>query len=443
VNPIISDLMTSESKILYNRDIRDRVQTAAPFLEYDADPYPVILDGRIFWIIDAYTTSSNYPYSQRADTDRLPGHSGLNSRFNYVRNSVKVVVDAYHGTMRFYVIDDEDPIIAAYRKAFPELFTSGDEVPDELRAHFRYPEDLFRVQTNMWGRYHITNPSAFYSQTDAWNIAQDPGTGEISEQANTETQFNPDGTVRVTREIRMDPYYLLMRLPEEETEDFLILQPFVPVSEGDTRKELSGFMVAKSDPDNYGQLEMFVMPRNQQVDGPAIVDGRIQQAPDIAELVTLLNSAGSRVLQGNLLVIPVENSLLYVRPLYVQGQGTPVPALKKVVVVFGNQVIMRDTLKDALAATFGDAPDTEEQPRIPDDLSDVGDGDGAVAEGVAALLEQATEAFAAADQALRNGDLAEYQRRNEQGRELVQQAREQAAGEGGGTTTTTAPAQDA
>jgi hypothetical protein len=433
VNPLISGFMTPQSRILYIRDIRARVQTVAPFLHYDADPYPVVLDGRIVWLMDAYTTTDRHPYGQRAERDRLPPASGLNHEFNYVRNSVKVAIDAYHGEVTFYVVDPEDPIAAAYVKAFPDLFARPGEVPDGLRAHFRYPEDLFRVQTNMWGRYHIGDPREFYSQSDRWNIAQDPGVTRPT--ATTVPGAPPAVQPTSPREARMDPYYLLMRLPQEERLGFLMLQPFVPFSADDSRRELSAFMVAKGNPEDYGQLEVFVMPRDRQVDGPAIVNARINQDPEISQLITLLSRAGSEVLLGNLVIIPIEQSLMYVRPLYVQATGAnAVPELKKVIVTFGDRIAIRDTLKDALVAVFGAAPPTQEEapgggqpgePTLP----------GGVPADVQRLLDQAARAFADADAALRAGDPVEYARKVQEGRQLFERARQAAAG----TPTTTPP----
>ncbi len=359
INPLISGFMTSESRILYIRDIRERADTLAPFLHYDHDPYPVVLDGRIQWVLDAYTTTDRYPYAQRADNSRLESASGLRRDFNYVRNSVKVTVDAFDGDVTYYVIDPDDPVIRAYMKAFPKLFTPPDEVPDQLREHFRFPEDLFRVQTNMWGRYHIGDPDEFYSQSDRWNIAQDPGSadGPVAPPPPADDDADDDdgdaaaGRTTAPTEGRMDPYYLLMRLPGASNTEFLILQPFVPFSEDDTRRELSAFMVAKSDPEDYGQLEVFAMPRDRQVDGPAIVNARINQEPEISQLITLLSRAGSEVLLGNLLIIPVDQSLIYVRPLYVQATGeNAVPELKQVIVAFGDRIAIRDTLQGALSA---------------------------------------------------------------------------------------------
>ena len=438
INPLISGFMTSDSRILYLRDVRERVQAIAPFLHFDHDPYPVVVDGRVTWVIDAYTTSAAYPYAETVDTDRLEPDSGLAHRFNYVRNSVKATVDAYDGTVRFYIVDDEDPIAAAYARAFPKVFSPDAEVPPELAAHFRYPEDLFRVQTNMWGRYHIDDPSEFYSQSDRWNVAQDPDS-TLRQTTSPTTTTQGAATTAPTREGRMDPYYLLMRLPGASDTEFLILQPFVPFSQDDSRRELSAFMVAKSDPGEYGKLEVFVMPRDRQVDGPAIVNARINQEPEVSQLITLLSRAGSGVLLGNLLVIPVEQSLIYVRPLYVQATGAnAVPELKKVIVAFGNRIAIHDSLQQALVAVFGAAPDTLEEglsePITPDGTPPVGGGDG-LSSDAQALLDRAATAFAAADAALRDGDPVEYARQIQEGRRLFQEAREA----GAATTTTTAP----
>jgi len=436
INPLISGFMTSESRILYVRDVRERARTIAPFLHYDHDPYPVVLDGRISWLLDAYTTTDHYPYAQQVDRDRLDPDSGLDHGFNYVRNSVKVAVDAYDGDATFYIVDPDDPIVTAYAKAFPKLFTASDEMSDELRAHLRYPEDLFRLQTNMWGRYHIGDPNEFYSQSDRWNIAQDPGSA--GGPAVTQTTDPDTGEPRPPREGRMDPYYLLMRLPDAQLTEFLILQPFVPFSEDDTRRELSAFMIAKSDPDDYGKLEVFVMPRDRQVDGPAIVNARINQEPEISQLITLLSRAGSEVQMGNLLIIPVEQSLIYVRPLYVQATGAnAVPELKKVIVAFGDRIAIQDTLQAALTAVFGDAPETlEEGPG--GDVSDTappGTGD-VVPDEVRRLLDEAAEAFAEADAALRNGDPVAYAQKTQEGRQAFDRARDASARS---TTTTATP----
>ena len=440
VNPVISGFMRSDSRILYIRDIRERVHTIAPFLRYDHDPYPVVLNGRIVWLIDAYTTTNRYPYAQRADTNRVSNDSDLHHDFNYLRNSVKVAIDAYDGDVTFYLVDPGDPIAAAYAKAFPKLFSSGDRVPPELRAHFRYPEDLFRVQTNMWGRYHIGDPNEFYSQSDRWNIAQDPGSARAvppGAPAAPAALNAPDSP----RESRMDPYYLLMRLPGEPAVEFLILQPFVPFSADDSRRELSAFMVAKADPAEYGKLEVFVMPRDRQVDGPAIVNARINQEPEVSQLITLLSRAGSEVLLGNLVLIPVEQSLLYIRPLYVQATGpNAVPELKKVIVAFGDRIAVRDTLQDALVAVFGDAPATREEGPItaPPGPSPEAPGQPGLSAEARRLLDDAARLFGEADAALRNGDPVGYATKVQEARQAFERAR-QAQGTATAPPNTTAP----
>ena len=443
VNILTSNAITSESRALFYRDVLERARNAAPFLKFDGDPYPVIIDGRIVWVLDAYTTTDRYPYAQRASTARLEGGDLAGHSFNYIRNSVKVTVDAYHGELTFHVVDERDPITRAWSKAFPELF-SDEPVPDELRAHFRYPEDLFRVQTTMYGRYHIDNPLDFFRAADGWDVAQDPGSKvAATPQTNGPTTTRPSSlaTPVRSREQRMDPYYLLMRLPDEEDEEFLLLQPFVPTSRDDSRKELSAFMVAKSDPENYGKLEVFVMPRNRQIDGPALVDAKINQEPEISEQITLLSRAGSRVLLGNLLIIPVNDSLLYIRPMYVEAERTEVPQFKKAIVVYADQVVMRDTLKQALEDIFGAAPETlEVAPGEPDggEPDEPGGGETpAVSESVQELLDRATAAFAAAEEALRGGDLAAYQARNREARDLVARAVSQMQAEAAPATTTT------
>ncbi|MGI8759125.1 MAG: UPF0182 family membrane protein [Acidimicrobiales bacterium] len=452
INPLVSSSIRPGSKILYQRDIAERVRSLAPFLSFDADPYVVIVDGRLQYVIDAYTTSDRYPYAQRAETGQLSVGSGLDHGFNYARNSVKAVIDAYDGTVTFYVVDDTDPLVAAYRQAFPDLFTDGADVPEEVRAHFRYPEDLFRAQTTMWGRYHIDDPDDFYNFNDGWNVAQDPGSGTAAEvrQQLDPTTGQPLGP---SRESRIDPYYLLMRLPGDEDLSFVMLRPFVPVSDDDNRKELTAFMVAKSDPDDYGELETFVMPRGELVDGPAIVGANMQQDEEVSRFQTLLGGQGSEVRYGNLVIIPIDQSLLYVRPFYVVAPTTQIPELRKVIVSFAGTVVVEDTLQQALIELFGEAPETlEDLPVAGDVPPDDGEpppgdpppgGDTPPGEGeptpdgdVAGLLTQAQAAFDRAEAALAGGDLGTYQREVQAGADLVARAREQADPT---VTTTTAP----
>jgi uncharacterized protein len=253
-NLVISDLITNESRILYQREIRGRAQTLAPFLDYDADPYPVILDGRVLWVLDAYTTTDRYPYSQRANTSELNEASDLRRKsFNYVRNSVKAVIDAYDGTVTLYVVDPEDPLAKAYSQMFPELFKPVSEAPAGLENHFRYPEDMFRVQTNMWSRYHQSNAEAFYTNADAWSVAQDPGATQAgaNQVPASATTLVPNQQV-ARRDERVAPIYQLLQLPGSDAPEFVITRPFVPFSENDTQALLSAFMVGASDPGGTG-----------------------------------------------------------------------------------------------------------------------------------------------------------------------------------------------
>ena len=364
INPLISGFVGSDSRIIFNRDLRLRVQNLAPFLELDADPYPVVSDGRVFYIVDAYTTSDRYPYGQRPDINDLPLESGLRKRFNYVRNSVKVVVDAFDGTTTFYVIDPDDPIIQAWRKIFPGLFEDFDQMPLDLKNHLRYPEDLFRVQTSMWARYFIDDPETFYANSVTWAVAQDPGTritartflDEVTEAIAAEETSTAAATRQLERRIR--PFYQLLQLPGEEDLDFVIFRPFVPISgagdDEDERKELTAFMAAKGDIDEYGELVVYTVP-GTSIPGPSIVDAKIQADTAIADAFTQLNQQGSTVLQGNLLMIPVGDSLLFVRPVYVQATGdTELPQVKQVIAGVGNDddfiLRIRPTLEEALAA---------------------------------------------------------------------------------------------
>lgn len=437
-NIVLSSRITAKSRLIFERDIHDRVRKAAPFLAFDSDPYPVLHGGRIVWVQDAYTTTSRYPYAQRADVSRLDDGSGLKTAFNYVRNSVKVVIDAYDGDMTFYVVDDSDPLARAYAKAFPSLFTEGDEVPPELRAHFRYPEDLFKVQTTAVGRYHITDPNEFYNASDAWDVAQDPSNRGVDQRTAT-TQANP-AVPTPTQTRRMDPYYLQMRLPDDDAEQFLILQPMVYASQRDQQKNLSAFVVARSDPDQYGKLEVFEMPRGQLIDGPALLASEMLSDPAVAAEQTLLGREGSRIRYGNILVIPIANSLLHVRPMYVTGEGTEFPVLRRVIVSSGSRVEIAPTLEGALRQLFGDAPETLEEAPGGEGQPPPEAGQPPRAEAtVQSLLDRAEQAFDDAEKALREGDLARYAEKVKEARRLVAQARERQTS----TTSTTQPAQAA
>lgn len=467
-NPLISSFITDDSRILYIRDIKSRISTAAPFLRYDSDPYPVVVNGRIVYMVDAYTTTSRYPNAQRIDTSGLPSGSGLTGQINYVRNSVKGVVDAYDGTIKLYVVDPDDPIARAYQKAFPSLFANADEMPAELRDHIRYPEDLFRIQTSLWGRYHLGDPDEFYAKTSAWSIAQDPGT-TVATAANSTTPTITSATGEVSRalEPRVAPYYLMMKLPDESRSSFVLLRSFVPISDDDSKKQLTAFMVAKNDPDDYGRLVVYQMPPGQSIDGPAVVNSTIQADEQVAQRITILNQQGSRVHYGNLLLIPIENSILYVRPLYVSSEGqTTQPELKNVIVVFGSRVVIRPTLREALMAMFPTitVPETYESQRsdddatgsqtpsqpggeqggtggstttttVPESTTPTTTGEPSQAGTPEQLIAQAEQMLSRAEADLKaTGDLGAYQAAVRSANELLRQAMEAMA-----TTTTTDP----
>jgi uncharacterized membrane protein (UPF0182 family) len=455
INILISSQISARSRIIYIRNVQARVHKAAPFLRLDADPYAALVDGRIVWIQDAYTVTDNYPYSQDPNVDRLTDNSGLKTAFNYVRNSVKVVVDAYDGTTSLYVQDPTDPIVQAYRAEFPSLFKNRSEMSPDLVAHLRYPEELFKVQTTAFGRYHITDPLAFYSSTDAWNVAQDPGVGKADLKAAQTVATTPSGVpiAGTARRARQDPYYLELRLPDATSQEFQILQPFVPQSSDDKQENLTAFMVAKCDPADYGQLEVFKMPTGIQVSGPAQVDTRIQQDPVVSRDITLLNTNNSEADFGNILTIPIQGSLIYFRPLYVKSTrtGNPIPQFKKAIVVYGSAVAYGNSLQEALTALFpsigpivGPAVTPVTPPVIPPGGT-ISPPSGTVLT-VQQLLQQAQADHLAADAALKAGDLATYQRNVNAENALIDKALAQlqaTTGAPGSTTTTTAPSPSA
>ena len=394
LNLLISNQLSDDSKLIMERNVVSRVKKAAPFLYTDNDPYLALIDGNLFWIIDMYTVSDKYPYAQPADTRRINENSGLPLNFNYLRNSVKAVVNAYDGTMDFYVVDENDPIISSYEDIFPNLFSSKSSMSNELLDHIRYPEDLFTIQSDMYRDYHMTDPRVFYADEDPWVIPSDSSTtprvatlrGEF-----TEIGFKP-----------MLPYYLLMSLPGESDLSYLIFQPFNP----ENRPNMQSFLVADADPENYGQLIDFRLPKGEFVDGPSQVATRINQDPDISQIFTLLDQQGSSVIKGNLFVVPINQSILYYQPIYLQGEQNPLPEFKFVVVVFQDRIIMEESLSEALESIFGEG--------FTSDTADDTEGESALE-----LLEKATRAFEKAQQELQNGNLGLYQDLVEQAQKFV------------------------
>ena len=399
LNLLISNQLSDDSKLIMERNVVSRVKKAAPFLYTDNDPYLALIDGNLFWIIDMYTVSDKYPYAQPADTRRINENSGLPINFNYLRNSVKAVVNAYDGTMNFYVVDEKDPLISSYNDIFPNLFTPKSAMSTDLLEHIRYPEDLFTIQSDMYRDYHMTDPRVFYADEDPWVIPSDSSTtprvatlrGEF-----TEIGFKP-----------MLPYYLLMSLPGESDLSYLIFQPFNP----ENRPNMQSFLVADADPENYGQLIDFRLPKGEFVDGPSQVATRINQDPDISQIFTLLDQQGSSVIKGNLFVVPINQSILYYQPIYLQGEQNPLPEFKFVVVVFQDRIIMEESLSEALASVFGGDFSTE----------NIEDTEG---ESALELLEKANTAFEKAQQELLNGNLGLYQNLVEQAQQYVDLALE-------------------
>ena len=329
---LLSQYIRRDSRVMLYRNIRQRVSKIAPFLVYDADPYAVVNDGRINWVLDAYTVTSRYPYSERT---QVP-NQGLSA--NYIRNSVKVVVDAYDGRVSFYVADSTDPIIQTYEAIFPGTFVDIAEMPEGLRAHLRYPSDFFDTQAKLYAQYHMMDPTVFFNREDLWDI---PG-------------------ATYTKSDRMDSYYLIMKLPGEEKAEFILLIPFVPQN----KDNMIAWMAARSDGEHYGRLIVYTFPKQKLIFGPSQIESRFDQTPEISEQLTLWDQAGSSVVRGNLLAIPVEDSLMYVEPIYLQAGSADrkerrreLPELKRVIVTHGKRIAMAPTLDAALEQVFGGMPE--------------------------------------------------------------------------------------
>jgi uncharacterized membrane protein (UPF0182 family) len=323
-----SDDVSADSRLLMRRNLRDRVQALAPFLTLDPDPYVVVgNDGRIYWMMDAFTTSNTYPYARRY---RL-----ANEPINYIRNSVKVVIDAYTGATTFYVFDAKDPVIAAYRSVFPSLFVDAAAMPAALRAHVRYPELLLEVQAAVFGLYHMTNPDVFYNREDLWTVASEIGTTEQRQQV-------------------MEPNFVLMTLPGERATEFIGIMPFTPAN----RNNLIGWIAGRSDGEHYGQAVVYDFPKTRLIDGPLQIEARIDQNAQISGQLSLWNQQGSHVRRGSLVVIPIGRALLYAEGIYLQADRSPMPELRLVVLAVQDRLAYGPTLEAAMAAMFGDAPST-------------------------------------------------------------------------------------
>jgi uncharacterized protein len=376
---LLSDDISAESRLMFDRHVRRRVQKIAPFLQLDDDPYPVISDGRVYWIQDAYTVTDRYPYSTAA------------GQVNYIRNSVKVVIDAYHGAVTFYAADTNDPLAQTITRIFPTLLKPLAEMPADLRAHVRYPEGIFQLQSAVYATYHMTNPAVFYNKEDQWEV---PSIDEGGASA------------------RMLPYYTMMKLPGEQRAEFIQMLPFTPRR----RDNLASWMVARSDGEHYGKLQVFQFPKQTLVFGPRQVVARINQDQVISPQITLWSQQGSQVIQGTLMVIPIEQALIYVRPLYLRAQAGRIPELRRVIVAYQNRIVMEPTLDQAIARLFGEGT------RTPSVVRSAATGAAATAPAAAAtapaagaesaewerLAADARDTYQRALEAQKAGDWAKY-----------------------------------
>lgn len=399
LNLLISSQIRSDSRVLVERNVRAIVDEVAPFLEADADPYPVILDGRIIWVLDMYTTSSSYPYSQPLDQaalSRVTLASDLAPGTNYMRNSVKAVVDAQNGDVSFYLFDPTDPVARAWSETYPGLFEDAAAMPAGLDRHLRYPQDFFRLQSHLYLEYHVTDEAQLFSGNDAWSLPGDPSTIDRS------------GDERLVGDVigldpsplaQMLPYYLLTELPGEEDLSYLLLQPFTPRD----RRNMVGFLVADSTPGRYGRLIELRMPQGRLVDGTEQAGQRIEQDAEISQQLSLWRGEGSDVIKGDMLVVPIEESVLYFQPIFLEEEGGAFPEFRRIAVVYSDRVEWADSIDGALELVFGestgevDGDDTVIEPPTGD-------------ETLEELVAEANTAFANANAALRGGDLAEYQR---------------------------------
>jgi len=323
VKIMLSSEITPVSKIMFERSIQNRISKITPFLLLDNDPYIVISDGRLFWIQDAYTVTGNFPYSEKYGS------------INYIRNPVKIVVDAYNGDVTYYIHDTgasagtNDPIITTYARIFPDQFKSFDKMPESLKSHTRYPEDLFKVQSAIYNTYHMDNVNVFYNKEDAWQIPREVyGTGQPTP---------------------VEPYYIIIKLPGEDKEEFVMMSSFTPIR----KDNMVAWLAARSDGDNYGELLLYKFPKDKLVYGPLQIEAKFDQDSVISQQLTLWSTQGSSVARGNLLVIPIEDSILYIEPLYIQADAGQLPELKRVLVSDGVRVVMEKDLKTALASLFG------------------------------------------------------------------------------------------
>jgi hypothetical protein len=368
---LFTNSLTPESRILYNRQVKERIRRLAPFLLLDDDPYIVVADGKLYWIQDAYTYTNRYPYAQ-----------SHRNRINYIRNSVKIVTDAYTGDITFYVIEPSDPMVATYQAIFPTLFAPFDKMPKSLQSHMRYPEGLFRIQTDMYLTYHMDDSRVFYNKEDVWMVPNE---------------------VYADKQQPMDPYYVIMKLPNQKSEEYLLMLPFTPPG----KDNIISWMAARCDGENYGKLLVYKYPKEKLVYGPMQISARINQDPTISAQFTLWNQAGSRVARGNMMVIPIENSNLYVEPVYLQAERSQLPELKRVIAATGNKIAMEVSLEAALTSLFGSKPGVA-SPVVAPSTTPGAAAPPATSADTANLVKAIRQRYQAAQEAIKTGDWAKY-----------------------------------
>ncbi|MGI6177671.1 MAG: UPF0182 family protein [Eubacterium sp.] len=363
---LVSTNVNNDSRIVINRNIMDRVEKIMPYLSYDSDPYGVVIDGKIYWIIDAYTTSSYYPYSEP--------YSGQTGTTNYIRNSVKVVIDAYNGTVDYYVVDEDDPIAKTLQKIYPKLFKDYDEMPEEMKLHIRYPNELLQIQAEVYGRYHMTDTKVFYQNEDIWDISDE---------------------IYGTEEVKMTPNFFVLKLPGESKAEFVSMIAYSPKS----KQNMTALLLSRNDGDNYGDLVLYSLPKNRTIYGPMQIEAQIDQNTEISQDFSLWSQAGSRYSRGNLFIVPIEDSLLYIEPIYLEASNSAIPEVKRVVIAYNDKIAYENTLAEALVSLFGDyAADVPE-----DTVTNSGDGTD-TADTVEELVKAAAEAYDNAQEALKEGN---------------------------------------
>ena len=377
---LVSGGVNSDSKIIINRNIMDRVNKIAPFLSYDEDPYAVVVNGKIYYIIDGYTTTKYFPYAEP-----------FNENANYIRNSFKVIVDAYNGDVNYYIVDEKDPLVETYSKIFPKLFKPMSDMPKEFISHLRYPQTMFDIQAKMYGTYHTNQPDIFYNREDKWEIAKQ----------------NYQGKTQV-----MESLYFTFELPGEGKPEFVLSIPYTPTG----KQNMTAFLVARNDGDNYGKLKLYEFPKSKTIIGPEQVEARISNNDVISRDLALWDSRGSQVLRGNILTIPINSSILYIEPLYIRADSEKaIPEVRRIIASYNDKVVMEDTLEKALTSLFGGSSDSNEQieSSVSDEPTDIEQMpvDSPLPEDEAGLIKQANELYEQAQEALKAGSLSEYEKK--------------------------------